>query len=120
MIIQAIQRTEFENFNDGICTFHVIDDDGNAGEVKEKLRFQNRTVGVRRQYMAMQDSRVTIDRMIRVSYQEWLNEWSTYTVEIDGQLYDINEVQNVFETLPRSQNVTLKKTKQRGNADGSF
>ena len=38
----------FEVFNDGVCSIREIDDDGNAGRQKEALRFQERTVGIKR------------------------------------------------------------------------
>ena len=46
-------KVTFETFNDGICRFHMIDEDGNAGAVKASLRMQERTVGVVRYMEAM-------------------------------------------------------------------
>ena len=38
------RNVTFEKFNDGIVAICEIDDDGNAGTQKEKLRFSEKTV----------------------------------------------------------------------------
>ena len=61
----------FEKFNDGIVAIYEIDDDGNAGTQKEKLRFSEKTVGYNRYYEAM-TAKVQIDKLLRVPCRRWL------------------------------------------------
>ena len=46
-------KSDFQTYNDGICHFHEIDEDGRPEKEVERLRYQERTVGVRRYYEAM-------------------------------------------------------------------
>lgn len=43
----------FETFNDGLVSIHLIDDDGNAGQIRGKFRYAEKTVGAARYYEAM-------------------------------------------------------------------
>lgn len=107
----------FETFNDGLCGFHSIDDDGNVGTIKEHLRFQNRTVGSQRYYEAM-TNKVQIDRLIRVPFRPWLT--TEYLVVINGEIYEITQVQLIPDSLPKTNNVSLHHTRQRRIADGTI
>lgn len=108
-------RVTFETFNDGLCSFHMIDEKGDAGSLKEKVRYGERTVGSQRYYEAM-TNKVKIDRMIRVPYRPWLT--TEYLAAISGEVYEIVQVQLIPDTLPRTQNVTLHRSRQRRIADG--
>ncbi|MDO4553703.1 MAG: hypothetical protein Q4B70_00990 [Lachnospiraceae bacterium] len=116
-MITQNRKATFETFNDGICYFHEIDDDGNAGTVKEKIRFQERTVGIKRYYEAM-TAKVQIDRLIRIPYQGWLT--SEYLANVEGQLYEIKQVQYIPDSLPKCNDISLHLTRQRRLADGSI
>lgn len=109
-------RVTFETFNDGICIFHLIDEEGNAGTQKEEIRYGERTVGSQRYYEAM-TNKVKIDRMIRVPYRPWLT--TEYLAVISGEVYEIVQVQLIPDTLPRTQNVTLHLSRQRRITDGT-
>lgn len=103
-------RVTFETFNDGVCAFCPPDEEGNAGKPKEKIRYGERTVGSQRYYEAM-TNKVKIDHMIRVPYQPWLT--TEYLAVISGEVYEIVQVQLIPDTLPRTQNVTLHRSRQR-------
>ena len=103
-------RNTFETFNDGICNFHEIDEDGNAAEILESIRFQERTVGIRRYYEAM-TAKVQIDRLIRIPYQPWMT--SEYLAVIHGQDYEIKQVQVIPDSLPQCNDISLHYTRQR-------
>lgn len=103
-------RDIFEVFNDGICSFHVMDEDGNAGTEKERLRFQDRTVGVKRYYEAM-TAKVQIDRLIRVPMRPWLT--SEYLAVIEGTVYEIKQVQKISDTRPKTNDISLHLLRQR-------
>ena len=58
-------QSKFQTFKDGSCTIHLMDEDGNAATVKEKLRFEKRTIGYKR-YIEAMTAKMQIDRLIRV------------------------------------------------------
>lgn len=103
-------------FNDGCCSFRLIDEDGNAGSEKEHLNFEERTVGYKRYYEAM-TNKVQIDRMIRVPQRPWLT--TEYLAVLEGQVYELKQVQVIPDVSPRSMDVSLHLTRQRRVADGS-
>lgn len=106
---------QFETFNDGVISFHLIDDDGNAGALAGAFRYQERTVGAARYYEAM-TNKLKIDIMVRIQYQSWLT--TEYLAVIGGTVYEIIQVQTVGGTLPKTQNVSLHLARQRVVADG--
>lgn len=106
----------FEVFNDGVCSIREIDDDGNAGRQKEALRFQERTVGIKRYYEAM-TAKVQVDRLIRVPYQRWMT--TEYLAVIDGEVYELKQVQTIPDTLPKTNDLSLHLAMQRRIADGT-
>lgn len=108
-------KATFETFNDGICCFHLIDEDGNAGTLKASLRMQERTVGVVR-YMEAMTAKLQIDRLIRIPYQEWLS--TEYLAVIDGQVYEIKQAQIIKDTLPKCSDISLHLARQRRVVDG--
>lgn len=115
MILQNSRNT-FETFNDGICAFCKIDEDGNADEIRESIRFRERTVGIKRYYEAM-TAKVQIDRLIRIPYQSWMT--SEYLAVIDGQVYEIKQVQVIPDTLPKCNDISLHHTRQRRISNGT-
>lgn len=101
---------QFETFNDGVCSLYMIDDDGNPGELKESLRFQERTVGYKRFNEAM-TNKVQIDRLVRVPYRPWLT--TEYLAVVESQIYEINLVQTIVSTSPRTTDLSLHFIRQR-------
>lgn len=114
MITQKAKDT-FEVFNDGICSFCEIDDDGNAGTVKANIRYQERTIGVTRFYEAM-TAKVQVDRLIRIPAQSWIT--TEYLAVIGMEVFEIKQVQKVSGTLPKINDVSLHLTRRRRIADG--
>lgn len=106
----------FESFSDGSCSFRYMDDDGNAGKQKECLRFQDRTVGVKRYYEAM-TAKVQIDRLIRVPYRPWLT--TEYLAVIEGVVYEVRQVQMIPDSRPKTNDISLYLARQREVADGT-
>lgn len=100
----------FETFNDGVCSVCEIDEDGNAGKGKVAIRFQERTVGIKRYYEAM-TNKVQIDRLIRIHWQSWMS--TEYMVIIDGKTYEIVQVQTIPDALPKCNDVSLRLVRQR-------
>lgn len=107
----------FEKFNDGIVAIYEIDDDGNAGTQKEKLRFSEKTVGYNRYYEAM-TAKVQIDKLIRVPFRRWLT--SEYLAVIGSDVYEIHQSQTIMDSFPKTTALSLHLTRQRRIADGEF
>ena len=108
---------KFERFNDGIVTICEIDDDGNVGTRKEKLRFSEKTVGYNRYYEAM-TAKVQIDKLIRVPHRNWLT--TEYLAVIGSDIYEIHQTQTLSETLPKTTALSLHLARQRRLNNGKF
>lgn len=106
-----------ETFNDGICSIHLIDDDGNAGTQVERLRFQERVVGTARYYEAM-TVKVQIDKLIRVLFRPWLT--TEYLAVIDGVVYELKQVQTIVDSKPKTNDLSLHLARQRRIVDGTI
>ena len=107
----------FEKFNDGIVVVCEIDDDGNAGTQKEKLRFSEKTVGYNRYYEAM-TAKVQIDKLIRVPFRRWLT--SEYLAVIGSDVYEIHQAQTIIDSFPKTTALSLHLTRQRSVTDGKL
>ena len=107
----------FETFNDGICSIREIDEDGNAGAEVGKLRYQERTVGIRRYYEAM-TAKVQVDRLARVPYQPWLT--TEYLAVMNGAVYEITQVQTIPDSSPKTNDVSLRLTRKRRIVHGTM
>ena len=105
----------FETFNDGLVSVHLIDDDGNAGQIRGKFRYAEKTVGAARYYEGY-DGQDTVDRLIRIQYQEWLT--TEYLAVIHGRVYEISQVQMIPDSLPKTSALSLHLARQREVADG--
>lgn len=110
-----MKNKQFEVFNDGICSFHEIDDDGNAGSIKAAIRYQERTVGYKR-FIESMTAKVQVDRLIRVPAQSWLT--TEYLAVIGKEVFEIKQVQKINDTLPKTNDVSLHLTRKRRVADG--
>lgn len=109
------EKATSETFNDGTCSIRIIDEDGNAAEEKEHLRFQERTIGVKRHYEAM-TAKAKIDRLIRVPQRPWLT--TEYLVVIEGEVYELEQVQKIGDTKPKTNDLSLRITRQRRVTSG--
>lgn len=110
-------KATFETYNDGLCSIREIDEDGNAGEEIESLRYQERMVGIKRYYEAM-TNKVQVDRLIRVQHRPWLS--TEYLAVIGGQVYEIVQAQAVPDALPKSNDISLHLTRKRRDAGGNI
>ena len=106
----------FETFNDGICNICCIDEEGKIGDIKAALRFRERTVGITRYHEAKTDKLQTV-RLIRVPMQAWLT--TGYLVTISDEIFEIVQVQSIYDTLPRANDITLRMTRQRRSENGT-
>ena len=89
-----------------MVSIHLIDDDGNAGQIRGKFRYAEKTVG----------AKIQVDRLIRIQYQEWLT--TEYLAVIHGRVYEISQVQMIPDSLPKTSALSLHLARQREVADG--
>lgn len=108
-------KNQFETFNDGVTAIYKMDEDGNPERQVEKLRFQERTVGIKRYYEAM-TNKIQIDRLIRVHFRSWLT--TGYLAVIEEQIYEIKQVQIISDAFPKSNDISLHFVRQRRETDG--
>lgn len=112
------QNRKIQTFNDGVCNICKIDEDGNAGEKVVSLRFEDRTVGTKRYYEAM-TNKIQIDRLIRVPFQSWLAA-EEYLVALNDQVFELIQVQMIPDTSPRTNDLSLRFTRQRRITDAAI
>lgn len=105
-----------ETFNDGVCSIRLIDDDGNAGTEVERLRFKERVVGTKRYYEA-KTAKIQIDKLIRVPFRPWLT--TEYLAVIGGTVYELEHVQTIPDSRPKTNDLSLHLSRQRRVADGT-
>ena len=55
--------------------------------------------------------------MIRVPYQRWMT--TEYLAVIDGEVYELKQVQTIPDTLPKTNDLSLHLARQRRIADGT-
>ena len=110
-----MKTPQFEKFNSGICGIYIMNDRNKLSLVKDSIPYHNRTIGVTR-YYAAQTSKVKIGKLIRITkpLKELLVDCY---ISLDGQFYEIQQAQDIEDTLPKCLDLTLIKTKQRLEVD---
>ena len=97
--------TEFLTFNDGNCEVYSVS--GNKlGEKLMTLCFGNRTVGMKRFYVARAAS-TEIDRLIQIPLQ--LSLTADRNIVIAGNRYKIEQLQQLNDTNPPVTLLTLRR-----------
>lgn len=118
MIYQTknIFKTEFETFNDGVASIYKLSDVSEKG-LQARLRpilyktatFQYKTIGVKRNYEAMQAS-VRLDEMIKIMLDRNISPQDIVVVE--GVQYEIKQVQHKTETKPATTLLSLQRVEE--------
>lgn len=112
-----------QTFNDGIVSICKVEDIAQVGrapkphvtEIKYKLRYEEKRVGVTRFYSAKQ-AQIQIDRVIRVNRVPGINT-NDIAVFVDGAKYRIEQVQKVEGIYPECMDISLVLY-DRGDIDG--
>ena len=99
---------EFQTFNDGVLDIYKTDDSGNKLEnaYLTNVRFQKRTAGITRIYAAAQAQESFTD-IVRVPSGVLVSPYDI--VVINGDDYEVKLVQEIYDTIPQSKDITLKK-----------
>lgn len=99
------KRANRELFNDGKCVVCKTEKKAITEEIAA-LRYGLRTVGITRFYQA-KISESGVDMLISVPFNHFVNAKSI--ILINGEQYEINQVQEKYDTSPASMYLTLKK-----------
>lgn len=109
-------KTQFETFNDGVASIYKITDVSLPGlqpQLKphfyRAVSFQYKTIGVKRNYEAMQAS-VRLDEMIKVMLDRNLSPQDVIVIE--GVQYEIKQVQHKTETKPATTLISLQRLEE--------
>lgn len=112
----AIKAGRFLTFGDGvaeICGIVNIAEEGDRPKekliVKERLRFENRTVGLQRFFDAAQE-KITVSRVISLPLIPAVSTQDV--VVISGNQYEIKMKQEKFDTRPASMLLTLSDVEE--------
>lgn len=114
-----------QDYNDGIVTIYRVSDMAQPGykpekklEVKAKLRYAERRVGLQRYYEARQNQ-VEIERVIRVQRGITITNQDEAETE-DGKRYAVEQVQTVDGVWPASLDITLAAIRQQEGAENDL
>lgn len=101
-------KTQIQTFNDGILDIYKTDDSGDKLENASltNIYFQKRTAGITRIYQAAQASEKFTD-VVRVALGVPISPYDI--VVINGADYEVKLVQEIYDTIPKSKDLTLNK-----------
>lgn len=98
---------EFETFSDGICDIYSLDEESTKAYKHSGLGFSNRVLGYNRVFAA-KAAQVQANAVIRIPQVPGINNHDTCEIRGLGK-YNIELVQNKFDTNPPSIDLTLRQ-----------
>ncbi|MCT8978657.1 hypothetical protein N4T77_18875 [Clostridium sp. CX1] len=98
---------EFISFSDGVCDIYTEDEEGTRTNKYIGLGFNNRVLGYNRVFAA-KSAQVQANAVIRVQQVFGIDMHDTLEIRGLGK-YDIELLQNIFETNPPSIDLTLRQ-----------
>lgn len=101
----AKKQVQFENFNDGVCALWQLDKTKKPTLLLGNVRFQERTVGIKRNFEAEQAGH-TVQKLIRIPRMDFIKPG--VFVVIEGQQYTVLQAQNIYDTIPECTDLTLE------------
>lgn len=110
------KKTQFRTFNDGIVWIYKLADVSHPGfkpmfkpSLHKKYQFHYKTIGVRRNYDAMQAG-VRLDEMIEIMQDRAISPQDIAVV--NGVQYDIKQVQHMNDTFPHTSMLSLQRLEE--------
>ena len=100
--------TEFVAFKDGVCKIYGVDYEGVETVKYTSLGFDNKILGFKRYYEA-RANQIEINRVIKVPAVGGITNYDF--VEIDGVIYGVKMVQEIYDTNPMCIDLTLDKAR---------
>ena len=99
------KKVRFEAFNNGVCALWQLDLAKKPTLLLGNVRFQERTVGIRRNFEAEQTGH-TVQKLIRIPRMDFIKPG--VFVVIEGQQYTVLQAQNIHDTIPECMDLTLE------------
>ena len=117
------KKTNFLQFNDGIVDIYTVDNIADVGDMPkdglvskyQALRFEYQTIGVRRNYEAMQAD-VKLSELIQIPMHRDIS--SQDVAIINGKQYRIEQVQHDNGTRPSSSKLSLSRLEEEYDISG--
>lgn len=115
-----------QTYNDGICKISTVGNVAEAGEMpqdgltlKHTLRYEERTVGMSRYWVAMQ-AHSKIHLLLRMPQVRNVTDRDVVVLP-DGEQYSIKQIQYPKDVQPPSMDLSLERltTKYRFGGDGA-
>lgn len=103
---------EFVSFSDGVCDIYAEDEEGVRTNKYIGLGFNNRVLGFNRHFAA-KAVQVQTNAVIRIPQVLNINTHDTLEIRNVGR-YNIELVQNIFETNPPCVDLTLRQVEMFG------
>lgn len=107
-----------QTYNDGVVKIYGTTDVAEPGNLpvdgltlKETLRYEERTVGIKRFYTAMQQD-IKIDMLLRCPQRRGVAT-QDIAIPIDGEQYEIKQVQYPPNVVPPSMDLSLERVKEK-------
>jgi len=107
-----------QSFPDGVVSVYKVTDLALPGDLpkeglvlKQSLRYRERTVGMSRFYQALQNN-IKVDFVIRCPEVRGLSEKAAdilVAVLIDGQQYQVMQIQYIEDSAPKSMDLSLER-----------
>lgn len=110
-----MEPLKIQVFLDNICDIYRLDESGLPQKVFDGIPLEERTVGSRRSFDAMQAGH-TIQKVVRIPNVDM--DLNNCFVEIQGDHYQILQVQKIFDTSPRCLQLTLEQPNILWAAEG--
>mgnify|MGYP000880601702 CR=1 FL=1 len=107
-----MDNIEFVSFSDGVCDIYSEDEEGTKTYKYKSLGFTNRVLGYNRAFAA-QAVQVKANAVIRIPQLRNIDTHDTVEVKDIGK-YDVELVQNIFDTNPPSVDLTLRQLEMFG------
>ena len=111
-------------FNDGLVTIYQVENRAAPGKTpadallkKGVLRYQRRTVGIKRHYAAL-NAGARVDLLLRVPYRPEVSSQDVAVPTLDGKQYRITLVQVPEGVTPPVMDLTLERLERNYDLPG--
>lgn len=112
------KKTQIQTYNDGDVKIYKTTDDAEAGDMptdkpvfKETLRYEEQKVGIFRYNQGLQND-IRVDRLLRCPRRQGVSS-QDIAIPIDGEQYEIKQVQYPKDVAPPSMDLSLEKVKHK-------
>lgn len=100
------ETTKFETFRDGLVSFWQLDEKRNPVLLVDGIRYQNRVVGIKRNFSAEQAGHI-VEKLIRIPRTDLVIR-GTFAV-IGEQQFKVMQAQTIQDTIPQCTDITLEQ-----------